>query len=162
MSTNTVALVTLSLATKDVGSSGVPYPIEHALVYYLLHNKVNFDYTFTFPYLYPIDDIKKEKWAKDFSSNIIEYPHSFELASKIESLCSMRILDQRRHSPLFILAGPLAIKKRETYIERFEEVGGIKYSELKSTVKDILDNPKNMLDDCYKYYINEICGKSKD
>lgn len=153
---NTLSLATTSIATQDEEYPGVAYPLEHALVYYLKHQHVNFDFIFTWPYLYPKKEIGEAQWLTQIATDVIEYPHSFDLAERLEYLCARGILAKLSSSIEVFTAGPIALKREKDFIERFNKVGGVKYSRLRSLVREALENPKNLLDQCYKLYINEM------
>jgi len=156
MNTNTVALATVAIATEQEGYPGVPYPLEHALVYYLKNQKVNFDFVFTWPYFYPKKELGEAPWLTQIAIDVIEYPHSFDLAKRLEDLSAMGILATQRCSSTSFFPGPIALKRRDEFIELFNKVGGVKYLKLRNLVRAGLEAPKDLLDLCYKYYINEV------
>lgn len=158
MSVNTIALATLSLGIDEKGFGGIDYPLEHAIVYYLTHNDVNFNYSFTWPFIYPKKEMNGEGWIKELPYDFIEYTHSMDLAEDIELLNSRGILSIKHLSSLKIVPGPIALKRKEDFITRFNEVGGVDYKKFTELIESSLNYPKKLLDECYKLYINEICG----
>jgi len=142
----------VSIAAKEEGYESVPYPLEHALVYFLKHNRFPFKYSFNWHYC--LREAYRE-WLKEYRKNFIEYPHSLELAEDLMSLSASGILKMKASATAF-LPGPVSEKKRDLYIQRFDKESPLKFSQVRRYVKQALAHPKTLLDQCYVWYINEI------
>ena len=147
-------LAVISLAAQDTGHEWVLYPLEHALVYYLGSRGLMFEYEFSWPYYYPKQGLEQHDWTRGFK--LIEYPHSLDLVADLEDSCFAGLLRSRRSSTVSFSPGPLATRNRRKYIHRLDRSQELKYSQLRTKVKAALDNPRHLLDACYRRYIREI------
>lgn len=148
MSMIDIALPIVSLAAKKV-----PYPLMHALIYYLKHKGLDMGYHFNMLFC-PKEAMGD--WLKDYEHETVEYPHSVELSEDLANFISADILHSQRGSAILILPGSIVIKNQRLYVDRFNTQSKIKFSKLQKMIRDALANPKKLLDKCYKWYINEI------
>ena len=131
-------------------------PLEHALIFYLQDQGVGFSYHFIWPFFHPTPDPTRHKWATEFESKIIEYPHSMMLADDLADLCAAGVLSLEKESPTTYVLGNLAKEHKKYYLDFFTRVSDMSYDNLKDNVQGALESPKRLFEECYKIYIKNI------
>lgn len=139
-------------------SSGVPYPLLHALLFYFRHQGINLGYHFNWHFCLKeeIELHEKEEVKTPSSKETVWYPHSLELAEDIFNLNAGGILKVERGSGMLVAPGPLITENPERFISRFEQKASIPYERLSDSIIGVLVNPRKLLDDCYKLYVTEL------
>lgn len=145
---SSVALAVLSIAVKKV-----PSPLLHALTYYLKHNEIDLGYHFNL-FLHPREALTG--WLNEYEYDVVQCPYSLELADDLANLLSAGILQSQRGSVEIISPGPVLKKYATVYKDRFNRQSKVKYPKLKKIATKALSHPKRLLEQCYKWYINEV------
>ena len=156
-----VALPAISIAAtveSSPYSNGVPYPLLHALLFYIGHEGINLGYRFNWHFCLKLEiepGVEREVEVQS-SKETVWYPHSIELAEDLFNLGAGGVLDVRRRSRMLIAPGPLVTENPKVFINRFEKEANLTYEKLSSSIIGVLADPKKLLNDCYKLYITEL------
>lgn len=155
----TLPVISMAATAEDSPySSGVPYPLLHALLFYFGHQGINLGYRFNWHFCLKeeIEPRKKGQVEPPPGKETVWYPHSIELAEDIFNLNAGGILSVGRGSGMLIVPGPLVTENTKVFISRFEKKASITYEKLSDGIIGVLADSKKLLDDCYKIYVTEL------
>lgn len=99
-----ILLPVVSMAAEEIGQDKIPLPFEYALILYLQVQHVGFEYSFIWPFFHPRPSPTMFKWASELGE-IVEYPHSMDLADDLADLCSAGVLSAKSTSPVVFRLG---------------------------------------------------------
>lgn len=140
------------MAAEEIGQDEIPLPFEHALILYLQVQNVGFAYSFIWPFFHPRPNPTEFKWASGLGE-IVEYPHSMDLADDLSDLCAAGVLSAKRASPVVFRLGAVAVEHKEDYLRFLRRRHGVTYDTIREHVQAAFENPKLLFEECYKMYV---------
>lgn len=140
------------MAAEEAGFAEIPLPFEHALVQYLQSLNCGFSYRFAWPFFHPRPDPTRFKWAVELD-DMIEYPHSMDLADDLVDLCIAGVLSMKKASVVAFSRGDVAIEHKKAYLFYLKQEIGVEYETICEQVRAAFENPKRLLEECYKAYV---------
>lgn len=149
-------LVAIAAAAEEAGYPRVNYPLEHSLVYFLSQGRGQLKFS---NYIFNMN-LYPSFLPADKKKGPIRYPHSLELRDDLGYLETLGYVDAIRQSMPSYSLGPRGKDEKDKILGRYDsyvqETGEMSYRTLVSKVKEGMNNPRKMLEECYRWYISTL------
>jgi len=146
---NRIKVLTVSLAADEAGHSEIPYPIMHALVYYLSHGSLRL----SFPGYIFSTEIHPRFGVFNAEEEDITYPASIELSEDLDRLTAEGLIEQIPGSVKYSV-GEEALKQKPNFLRAFAQLEPqVSYEHLTQETRSALSDLRTLISRCYDLYL---------
>lgn len=149
MKLNRIKILAVTVAADDAGYTEVPYPIMHALFYFLSHGPLQL----SFPGYVFSTSIHPRFGVFNDEDEDITYPESLELSEELDRLTAEGFLQQISGSVKFSL-GEEARELKENILAAFAQLEGEpSFDQLVNETTRALGDYRSLISQCYELYL---------